>query len=507
MNEQRIWNCLIEKGLSPCGAAGLMGNLYAESALDPCNLQNSCEKKLGMSDAEYTAAVDNGSYVNFVKDSAGYGLAQWTYWSRKENLLNYAKSGGASIGDLDMQLEFLCMELRGYSTIWNVLTMATSIREASDVVLTQYEKPADQSEAAKQKRASFGQKFYELYAKREDSIMTEKQVRQKIVDIAVGWYGCKESNGSHKKIIDIYNNHKPLARSYKVKYTDAWCATFGSAAAIVAGYTDIIPTECGCGQLIALFQASNRWVENDAYMPEPGDYIFYDWSDGANYGVTNNTGWPDHVGIVVSVSGNIIKVIEGNKNNAVEYRELAVNGRYIRGFGIPDYASKGMDTEGESQPASPTGSLCMTPQWIGKVDASSLNVRKWAGTEYDKLQSRPELNAGEEVEVCDSIKAKDGAVWYYIRIDGRIYGFVHSDYIEKIGGDAGKIQVGTEVTFTGFTHYTNSSARANGKSCRPGRAKVTAIKPDGAHPYHLVRTSGSQSTVYGWVNAGDVTLK
>ena len=85
----------------------MMGNLFAESALSPINLQNTYEKKLGYSDSTYTTAVDNGTYTNFIKDSAGYGLAQWTFWSRKQNLLNYAKSKGVSIGDLNMQLEFL----------------------------------------------------------------------------------------------------------------------------------------------------------------------------------------------------------------------------------------------------------------------------------------------------------------------------------------------------------------------------------------------------------------
>lgn len=507
MNEQKIWDFLIEGGLSPYGAAGLMGNLYAESALDPRNLQNSCEKRLGMTDVEYTAAVDAGSYTNFAKDSAGYGLAQWTYWSRKKNLLDYAKGKCVSVGDLDMQLEFLRAELQGYNTVWNLLTTAESVRAASDAVLTQYEKPADQSEAVKQKRASFGQKFYERFAKNTDTMgITERQARQKIVDIAEGWYGCKESDGSHKKIIDIYNNHKPLARGYTVKYTDAWCATYGSAVAIVAGYTDIIPLECGCGQMIELFQQQNRWIENDAYVPEPGDYVFYDWSDGSDYKDTDNTGWPDHVGIAVSVSGSVIKVTEGNKNNAVEYRELAVNGRYIRGFGVPNYAKRASGTEAETSTASPSTGLCMTPQWIGKVTAASLNVRKWAGTEYDKLQRYPQLSGGKEVEVCDNIKAKDGAIWYYIRIDGSVYGFVHSDYVEKSGGDTGKIRVGMKVTFTGNVHYTSSGSKINGKSCRPGRAEVTAVNPDGIHPYHLVRTAGSNSTVYGWVNEDDVRL-
>lgn len=167
--------------------------------------------------------------------------------------------------------------------------------------------------------------------------MTEAQVRAKVVKAFTAWLGYKESDGSYKKIIDIYNAHMPLARSYKVKYTDEWCAAAGSAAAIEAGLTDIIPTECGCGEMLQLFRDLGRWKENDGYEPQPGDYIFYDWDDK---GKGDNKGYPDHVGVVASVSGDVIKVIEGNKSDAVGYRYIAVNGKYIRGFGIPDYAGK-----------------------------------------------------------------------------------------------------------------------------------------------------------------------
>ena len=147
--------------------------------------------------------------------------------------------------------------------------------------------------------------------------MTENQLRQKVVKIAVSYLGCKEADGSHRKIIDLYNSHKPLARGYAVKYTDAWCSTFASAVAIAAGLTDIIPTECGCEKHIALFKKLGAWVENDAYVPKPGDYIFYDWQDGTNYATTDNTGAADHVGIVTEVNGSTVTVIEGNMSDAV----------------------------------------------------------------------------------------------------------------------------------------------------------------------------------------------
>ena len=164
-NEEKIWNYFIGKGLSKAGAAGLMGNLFAESALNPKNLQNSFEKKLEHTDDSYTAAVDNGTYSNFVRDSAGYGLAQWTFWSRKQNMLEFARAAAKSIGDLEMQLDFLFKELsEGYKGVLATLKATASVKAASDSVLLNFERPADQSNAVKVKRAGYGQTYYDKYA-------------------------------------------------------------------------------------------------------------------------------------------------------------------------------------------------------------------------------------------------------------------------------------------------------------------------------------------------------
>ena len=236
--------------------------------------------------------------------------------------------------------------------------------------------------------------------------MTENQLRQKLVDTATSYLGCKESDGSHKRIIDLYNSHKPLARGYKVKYTDAWCATFASAMAIACGLTDIIPTECSCNQQIKLFEGLKSWVENDTYIPSPGDFIFYDWQD---IGIGDNKGTSDHVGIVVSVTGTMVKVIEGNMNHAVGYRTLKVNDRYIRGYGVPKFADKATQ--------------------------------------------------------------KDDA----------------------------PLRIGDVVTFTGTKHYVSSTS-TNGKACKPGKARVTALASTGKHTVHLVAVTGGGSNVYGWVD-------
>lgn len=162
-NAAVIWNFLKSKGLNDYAVAGIMGNLEKESGLDPCNLQNSYNKKLNISDADYTAVVDAGAYPDFVTDKAGYGLVQWTYWSRKKALLDYAKAAGTSIGDLNMQLAFMWQELQGYKAVMTVLNSAASVREASDIVLHKYEQPGDQSVAVEEKRAASGQTFFDRF--------------------------------------------------------------------------------------------------------------------------------------------------------------------------------------------------------------------------------------------------------------------------------------------------------------------------------------------------------
>lgn len=166
--------------------------------------------------------------------------------------------------------------------------------------------------------------------------------RSQFVKQMQSWVGLKESNGSHKKIIDIYNTIKPLPVGYKLKYTDAWCAGTVSAAAQICNATDIIPTECSCPRMITKAQNMGVWVENDAHVPQPGDILLYDWDDS---GKGDNRGGPDHVGVVEKISGNDITVIEGNYSNAVKRRHLEVNGKYIRGYIVPKY-----DAEEEAKP-------------------------------------------------------------------------------------------------------------------------------------------------------------
>lgn len=175
--------------------------------------------------------------------------------------------------------------------------------------------------------------------------MTEKQIRAQVVSTAEAWLGVRAGSAEHANILKIYNAQKPLPRGTRMQEGWAWCAAFVSAVSLQCGLRDIMPTEMSCHQMILLYRKLGRWIENDAYVPSPGDVIMYDWDDGRNYASTDNTGTPDHVGIVTACDGKTISVIEGNVNSKVAMRTLAVNGRYIRGFGIPDFASKATEAE------------------------------------------------------------------------------------------------------------------------------------------------------------------
>lgn len=190
-DEQFIYNFFIDKGFTVEGVCGLLGNLFAESGLRSDNLQNSFESKLGYTDEKYVEAVDDKKH-NFVRDSAGFGLAQWTYWSRKQALLNYAEYKGVSISDVEMQCEFIMIELlQNYKTVLNVLRTSRDIKEASDCVLTQFERPADMSDKVKNKRYSYSLAFYNKYNKTEqidklsDNLKCPFRVRVNISDLNI----------------------------------------------------------------------------------------------------------------------------------------------------------------------------------------------------------------------------------------------------------------------------------------------------------------------------------
>ena len=441
-DEARIWNFCIAQGLTEAGAAGLMGNLYAESALDPKNLQNSYEKKLGYTNESYTAAVDSGAYGNFVRDCAGYGLAQWTYWSRKEALLSFARSEGASIGDLEMQLKFCFKELsNGYEAVLNTLKTAATVRAASDSVLLKYERPADTGEAAQERRASYGQKYFDKYAGTGGS---QKKEDHKV--------GKMKSAAFVEKLIDIAKNYKtlyvmgcfgaPMTAANKKRYTSnhAYNKQAARTKMINAASADTFGFDCVCLIKGVLWGWSGDASKNYG---------------GASYAVN---GVPD-----IGADTMITKC----SGVSTDFSNIAVGEALWCEGHIGVYIGNGLGVE--CTPRWDNGVQITAVANIGKK--SGYNARTW--TKHGKL---PYIDYSDAQ--TDSTEGKQ---------DSAVAGFA----------------VGDIVNFKGNTHYTNANA-SSGKPCKAGKAKITQIYKSGKHKYHAIAVKGGGSNVYGWVDEADI---
>lgn len=194
----------------------------------------------------------------------------------------------------------------------------------------------------------------------------------------------------HLKVLEVYNSQKPLPRSYKLQYKDPWCAATVSAVFLMNGYNAL--SEVSCTMMVKKAKDLGIWIEDDAYVPQIGDIIMYDWNDN---GKGDNLGTPDHVGIVISVTKSKIMVREGNKNKTLGNRDVTVNSVTIRGYITPPYEDdSGLLNEevvNVSTPAEKPQEKAQTKREEGyyKVGGtytirvnSALNVRKGAGKNY-----------------------------------------------------------------------------------------------------------------------------
>ena len=291
--------------------------------------------------------MDKGSYANFVRDSAGYGLAQWTYWSRKEALLNFARSQGKSIGDLSMQLDFLWKELTSdYTSTLEALLSATSVRVASDVVLVKFENPADKSERVQVNRASYGEQFFAKYAGAAKKPVDDGCNAAKLISVAVAEIGYHEkaSNAAleDKSVNSGAGNYTKYARDFDQKYPNwyngkkngyAWCDMFVDWCFLTAfGYQNALRLLCqpersagaGCTYSLGYFRNKGQFFTCN---PKPGDQVFF------GTGVNNST----HTGIVEKVEGGTVYTIEGNTSDMVARRKYPLTSNQIIGYGRPSY--------------------------------------------------------------------------------------------------------------------------------------------------------------------------
>lgn len=355
-DKKNFHDFFMDKFNNEFGVAGLWGNIYAESGGRSNNLQNTYETKLGYTDASYTTAVDNGSYTNFVKDSAGYGLAQWTFETRKQALLDYAKAAKKSIGDYATQLAFLYKELsEGYAAVLKTLKNAKTVKEASDAVLTQFERPADTSDAVKTKRAGYGQEFYNKFATSDSTVVTEKPAdsgcyASEVIAVAQGELGYYEkasnANLDDKTANKGSANYTKYARDFDSKYPNwyngkkngyAWCDMFVDWCFLTAfGYEKALYLLCqpeksagaGCTYSLRYYKAKGQFYTSN---PKAGDQIFFGTS------VDNST----HTGLVEKVDGGKVYTIEGNTSDMVARRTYTIGASNIVGYGRPNYDGAG----------------------------------------------------------------------------------------------------------------------------------------------------------------------
>ncbi len=256
--------------------------------------------------------------------------------------------------------------------------------------------------------------------------------RNAVVNQMLAWEGYSEKNGKFKVIIDGYNAYLSTAikagcANYKVKYSDEWCATAASAAYIACGIGHLFPVECSCPRMITLAKKMGIWQENDGYVPDPADAVLYDWEDS---GKGDNTGTPDHIGIVIAVdkSKGTFVVMEGNKNESVERRTMSIDGKYIRGFITPKFNDSVPKKKEEVKPAVKTYEVSKTGT------PNKTTVIKW-GLLKNNQKVTPRLQPDESAKPCSFAPVKPltkievydyittAKRWAYCKVGGK-FGFI-----------------------------------------------------------------------------------
>lgn len=570
MSRKTQWDLLDRLGLSDKAKAVILGHAMAESGCETNRLQGDFSASREKSKS-YTAQVDAGqiSREDFAKrgpNGGGYGWLQWTFYSRKEGLYDTAKKLGVSIGSEEAAVAWLWDELNQgeYTAVLSALKSDKSLADMSEVFMTRFERPADQSKDALKDRAKLCEAAYNEFAGTEVSeapiaqniAQSARYTAKKLIAIAVSQIGYHEK-ASNANLDDPTANSgsgnwtkyaRDLARAGYYngnKNGYAWCDVFVDWCFWILADRDARlgqTIECQTGDCGADCLFSRQYYQQQGRLfstPEPGDQVFF----------TQN-GEICHTGIVETVNGNRITTIEGNTSDQVARRSYALGNGYIKDFGRPKYEPEdGTEitvTQGETSPATGDKTVDELAQEViqglwGNGDDRK-NGLTAAGYDYNAVQARvnallsapvdpptptykpPDTTNTTIVYATDDyyivqpgdtlgeIAARYGMDYWelaeYNRIDNpNIIQIGQRIEIPKRGGGAthagsGKTRkLGDEVYFSGNTHYLTANDM-RGYPCRPGRAIVTGIF-DGIHPYHLIRAEES-CTVYGWVNADDI---
>ena len=474
-NEEKIWNFLKSKGLNDYGCAGLIGNLFAESGLNSTNLENAGNTRLGMTDDEYTRAVDNGSYTKdqFIYDGFGYSLPQWTYHTRKRAYYEYAKSKNKSIGDLEVALEFLYKELsESYPAVLNTLKNATSVLQASNAVLLQYERPADQSAATQNKRASYGQTYYDKYAGKTTTTSTNTSstfVARTTKPEAGNKYYITKAKGGWSNAIQ----GSPV---------DADCDVLSNCVGYAYGRFNEIGGYGYCKYLSPVNAENFMQYKGSLEVgqtPRLGACMV--WQKGDTLSNSDGAG---HVAIVEKViSATQIVTSESAWGSKAFYTSTRNKGDGNWGMGSA-YKFLGFiyNPAVKDSGVTTTTTQVSGDTYVVKSGDTLSGIAAKYGTTYQELAKYNNISNPNKISVGQVIKIPNSQAT-----------------------TAWTPKVGDIVIYNGDKHYVNANA-AVGTSCKSGKAKITNIYNVGKskHPYHLVGISGG-STVYGWVDEGSFT--
>ena len=344
-----IFKRVTEAGFTIEAACALLAQIQKESLFKPENLEDSRNHSFGMTDWQYVNAVDNGTYTNFVNDAAGFGLAQWTERSRKQNFLNYFRQRGKSIADLETQISFLLWEMKScFGGIYNKCLTSHDLKDLTWILLNTWENPAEKLTNMVE-RYGYAQEWYNKFKnqnsfKKEVSGMTKQEAVKKVLDLARSEIGYREkassSNLDDKSANAGGANWTKYARDLdKTNWYNggkngyAWCDVFidwlfYKCFGDPLGRNMICqPTEsagAGCLYSAQYYKSAGCWRTNS---PQPGDQIFFTYSAGEY----------SHTGIVEMVNGNTVTTIEGNTSDQVGRRNYNIGSQNIAGYGRPKW--------------------------------------------------------------------------------------------------------------------------------------------------------------------------
>ena len=451
VDEYWLWQRLIDNGLTEAGAAGVLGNIKAESNFLSENLQDSYEADLGYDDWEYVHAVDWGWYDNFVYDQAGFGLPQFTFPARKLNFYNTAQSVGASIADVDLQVNFMMYELKTeYPGVLDVLRTTGNVYEATSTFMCEYENPADQSYDAINFRYKYAYSYYDSYA-------------QGLAVSSTSYYSSitpSYSSYTYEPVVS-YNNSSDYSVGDTVLFTginhhiSAWDDSYGSY--------------CGAGivQITAICLGSPYSVHAVAVDGSPSDC--YGWVS------------PSEISYDISsapvAETNTAPVEEYSKPQTVQPDDIKVGD--IMMFNGSTHHYSAFDSTG--------GSYCTS----GKVRISEIYSN---GTYQYHAVSVDGGTCCGWVSIYDLSPVSDSAV-----VTETVYETAPAVCQPT------DIQVGSTVYFYGGAEYAWSNAAEAADYPPAGTAIVTDIIEGSAHPYHIIHSDGS-SWVYGYCDASSIEL-